>query len=156
MRKLTELKKETAERAARNPTRYTRFSKRVLALIEEFKKGDLTSLEPVEALSRDIVEADRAAEAEGLDEGTYAVAELLHAAAPHPDGPAGVADLAREITALYGSEVHAPRSWQDRPELRRSLRASVRRVLMARDWPGWDGGLTEQIEALALTLYARG
>jgi type I restriction enzyme R subunit len=155
VRKLTELKKETTERAERNPTRYTRFSKRVQALIEEFKKGDLTSLEPVEALARELVEADGAAEAEGLDEGTYAIAELLHAASPHPDGPAGVAELARKITDLYGSEVHAPRAWQDRPELRRGLRAAARRALMDRDWPGWDGGLVEQIEALAVTLYAR-
>ena len=36
--KLAELKKETSERAASNPARYTKFSDRVKELIEQFNK----------------------------------------------------------------------------------------------------------------------
>ncbi|MBK7760761.1 MAG: type I restriction endonuclease subunit R [Deltaproteobacteria bacterium] len=155
VRKLTELKKETTDRVERNPTRYTRFSKRVLALIDQFKKGLLTSTEPLEALARELVEADGAATADGLDEGTYAVAELLHAAAPHPEGLMGWAALAKEITDLYGSEEHAPLAWQDRPEIRKTLRQRVRRMLMAGGVTGWETGLAEQVDELAVKLFAR-
>ena len=63
VRKLAELKKETAEQAATNPARYEKFSDRIKELIKQFNAGLFDAeeiLDATEALAREVLAEDEA------------------------------------------------------------------------------------------------
>ena len=80
VRKLAELKRETAERAAKNAARYARFSDRIKELIAQFNRG-LLSAEEILGAIKEVAEAvrdeDAAHEQSGLTERAYGIARIL-------------------------------------------------------------------------------
>jgi type I restriction enzyme R subunit len=80
VRKLTELKKETRERAAKNPARYDKFSDRIKQLIKEFNAGLLDAakaLDTAKAIAEGVVAEDGAHKDSGLPERAFDVHAIL-------------------------------------------------------------------------------
>ena len=78
VRKLSELKKETSERAAQNPARYEKFSDRVKELIEQFNAGLLSDRAALDAL-QDVAEGVQAEDEAHQGSGLHKTAFDLHA-----------------------------------------------------------------------------
>lgn len=176
IRKLTELKAITAEKAIENPLRYERFSERVLALIQQMEQNLLDAksiLTETEAVSHDLQAETRAHEATGLSERAYGVYTILDAfrstggqpgevAQPQAEGiRSGILkrfDLlkltAEQIDGLYTSDASAPAGWHLKEEMRKELRQQVRAL-------AHEAKLTDlmavpaRVEEFALRHYAR-
>lgn len=173
VRKAAELKKETAERAAKNPARYEKFSDRIQALIKAFNAGLLSAealLKAAEETAKEIVAEDQAHQSSGLSERAYGVRAILAAFVPKGDGAAGGAgggggagdqDLealqqaALAIDALYASDASAPTHWQDKPELRKDLRGQVRRLVKDLGLSGWKEEVPQAVDAFAVREYRK-
>ena len=176
VRKLTELKKETSERAASNPARYDTFSQRVKELIEEFQQGlfdEEEVLERAKAIAEGVREEDGAHEGSGLSERAYGVAKILEKFQPpapgvsEPEGPSygggggGEKQLsevelaAAAIDALYASDQTAPTYWQDKEVLKKELRGQVRRILQPLGLPGWQKDIPIEVEHYAVRHYRK-
>jgi type I restriction enzyme R subunit len=176
VRKLTELKKETSERAASNPARYESFSQRVKELIEEFQKGlfdDEGALERAKAIAEGVREEDGAHEGSGLSERAYGVAKILEKFQPPAPGVAEpeepsyggggggekplseVERAAAAIDALYASDQTAPTYWQDKEVLKKELRGQVRRILQPLGLPGWQKDIPLEVEHYAVRHYRK-
>jgi type I restriction enzyme R subunit len=141
VRKLTELKKETSERTAKNPARYAKFSERIRQLIEKFQKGLIDAAQAlVEAkkTAEDVVAEDKAFEDSGLSKTAYDVYKILEQYVPGGEKPLMLADSATKIEEIYRTHSEATAYWQDKPQSRKKLLQEVRRVvhsLGASDWP---------------------
>lgn len=141
VRKLTELKKETSERTAKNPARYGKFSERIRKLIEQFQKGLLDAaqaLAEAKQAAEDVVAEDKAFEDSGLTKTAYDVYKILEQYVVPGEKAMLLADSATKIEEIYRSHSEATAYWQDKPQSRKKLLQEVRRVvhpLGASDWP---------------------
>lgn len=80
VKKLVELKKETSERAEKNPARYEKFSQRVQELIEKLQKGLIDAKEAMDGAKKtatDTAKEDAAFKTSGLNEKAYNVSKIL-------------------------------------------------------------------------------
>ncbi|MDC3378674.1 HsdR family type I site-specific deoxyribonuclease [Planctomycetota bacterium] len=80
VRKLAELKKETRERATKNPARYEKFSDRVKELIQKFNAGLLDAkdaLKATEAVAKEVLAEDEAHKGTGLNERAFGLHAIL-------------------------------------------------------------------------------
>ena len=184
---LAALKRETAERAAKNPVRYEKFSDRVKQLIEEFNAGLIEAGEAYEAanqLGREVLAEDEAHQGTGLSERAYGVAAILErfeieegpdggeggvdgdegSGDPEgsepgsgPDGPrlTPLQEVAQAIDQLYASDDSAPPHWQEKSQLKKSLRAQVRRMIMDLGLRGWEKEIPAAIEHYAVQHYSK-
>jgi type I restriction enzyme R subunit len=175
VRKLTEMKKETSDRAARNPKQYDTFADRVRVLIKEFQDGLLNAkqaMDEAKEVAIAVQKEDAAHEGSGLSKGAYAVWKILelHRAALAPgvaaDDVASAAaggsaasnpleQAAAEIEGLYASPDTAPTNWQDKPQLKKDLRGQVRRIVMHLGLEGWQAEIPQEVEHYAVLHYAR-
>lgn len=185
VRKLAELKKETSERAAKNPARYERFSDRIKELIEQFNAGLLTDREALDAtrsVAEDVRAADAAHEGSGLPKRAFDLHALLETfrseapEAPAPSetaepppppyeaggngeadgpGPSGLERAALAIDALYASDETAPPHWQDKGQLKKDLRGRVRRLVRDLRLEGWAKQVPHAVEQYALLHYRK-
>jgi type I restriction enzyme R subunit len=140
VRKLAELKKETSERAAKNPARYEKFSDRIKELIRQFNAGLLNAeetLDETERLAREILAEDDAHKGSGLNERAYGVHAILESfetqpgilaePPPPPWGAAGepaltpIQQAALAIDSLYASDQTATAYWQEKTQLKKDL-----------------------------------
>ncbi|MEM0962270.1 MAG: HsdR family type I site-specific deoxyribonuclease [Bacteroidota bacterium] len=172
VRKLAELKKETSERAARNPARYEKFSDRVKELIAEFNAGLLDEREALDA-SKEVAEGvaaeDEAHTGSGLHKTAYDVHAILEGFLPAPDGTAEpkspgyrsdggtgqpersrLEQAALAIDALYASDETAPPHWQDKSQLKKGLRGQVRRLVKDLGLDGWQKQVPQAVEHYAV------
>lgn len=178
VRKLAELKKETSERAARNPARYEKFSDRVKELIEQFNAGLLDAQEALHA-SKEVAEGvageDRAHERSALPERAFDLHAVLERFRPAPteaaepeasyeaDGGGGdgrpalspLEEAALAIDALYASDDTAPPHWQDKPQLKRGLRGQVRRLVRDLGLEDWAKQVPQAVEHYAVLHYRK-
>jgi len=175
VRKLTELKKETSERSAKNAARYDKFSDRIKALIEQFSKGLLDAakvLEEAKKVAEDVRAEDAAHEGSGLNARAYGIAAILESfaratpenavaeapAPPYGGAPAALTPLqqaAREIDALYASDENAPTYWQEKSELRKALRGQVRRLVQHLGLEGWHKEIPLAVDQHAAVAYRK-
>lgn len=185
VRKLSELKKETKERADKNPARYEKFSDRIKELIAKFNEGLLTAEDTLKA-SKEVAEAvlaeDKAHQGTGLNErayGIHAILEKHRAERDSGDGGepkddtevkdepdpgtepsrrewlAAYQEAARAIDALYGSDESAPLHWQEKAQLKKSLRGQVRRLVKNLDLDGWAKEVPLAVEQYAVIHYSK-
>jgi len=181
VRKLAELKKETSERAARNPARYEKFSDRIRELITQFNAGLLdaeTTLDGAEALAKDILAEDDAHKGSGLSERAYGVSAILEnfqlREVAQPDPPYGddedtsdgggasgqstltaIQQAALAIDAIYASDETAPAHWQDKTQLKKGLRGQVRRLVKDLGLEGWARQVPQAVEHYAVIHYSK-
>lgn len=178
VRKLAELKKETSERAARNPARYDRFSDRVKEIIQQFNAGLLDAQNVLDA-SREVAEGvraeDAAHQASGLPKTAFDLHAILEAFKPagavaDPDEPyragadtppadgdgdggprlSALEQAALAIDALYASDETAPPYWQDKAQLKKGLRGRVRRLVRDLGLDGWAREIPQAVERYAV------
>lgn len=174
MRKLSELRKETAERAAQNPVRYEKFSDRIKELIKRFNAGMLDAeetLDATEALAKEILAEDQAHEGTGLNKrafGVYAILENFQAPlSPRIDsssqggdeggesGLTAIQQAAMAIDELYGSDDTTPLHWQEKTQLKKDLRAQVRRLVKDLGLDGWQKQVPQAVEQYAVIHYRK-
>ncbi|MCP3997063.1 MAG: DUF3387 domain-containing protein [bacterium] len=173
VRKLAELKKETAERAARNPARYEKFSDRIKELIQQFNAGLLDAdeiLDDTESLARELLAEDEAHKGSGLGElafGIHAILETFKgpvdfiAQPPATYGDEGGSELtaiqraALAIDSLYASDETAPPHWQERSQLKKGLRGRVRRLVRDLALEGWARRIPVAVEHYAVLHYRK-
>ena len=176
VRKLSELKKETSERAAKNPARYEKFSDRIKELIKQFNAGLLDAkqiLDATEEVAREVVEEDEAHQGTGLNERAYGIHAILEKFKGQPkeaadrkppaykegeDGEPGLSPLqqaALAIDALYGSDETAPTYWQDKTQMKKGLRGQVRRLVKDLGLEGWAKQVPLAVEHYAVIHYSK-
>ncbi|MED5369675.1 MAG: HsdR family type I site-specific deoxyribonuclease [Myxococcota bacterium] len=176
VRKLSELKKETTERAAKNPARYEKFSDRIKELIDKFNQGLLEAQQTLD-FSKQVAQAltteDQAHQGTGLSERAFSIHAILesfaiqHTVDPQGDGyKAGdtkptepklsaLQKAALDIDALYASDESAPPHWQDKSQLRKELRGQVRRLVKGLGLDGWAKEVPSSVEHYALQHYRK-
>jgi type I restriction enzyme R subunit len=174
VRKLAELKKETAERAAANPARYERFSDRIKELIAQFNQGLIDAekaLKESEKLAKEVVAEDQAHRGSGLNQRAYGVKKILERFRPPTEGVSETAEppwggggkpgldplqqAAAEIDEIYASDDSAPLYWHDKGQLRKDLRGQVRRIIMHLGLDGWQKQIPQDIENYAVRHYRK-
>ena len=177
VRKLAELKKETAERAARNPARYEKFSDRIKELIKQFNAGLLDAeeiLDASEALSKEVLAEDEAHRGTGLNERAFGVNAILEKFKAQPtgvgepdpppygrgdtDGDSGLTAIqqaALAIDAIYASDETAPLHWQEKTQLKKGLRGRVRRLVKDLGLDGWTKQVPLAVEHYAVIHYSK-
>ncbi len=180
VRKLAELKKITAEKAAKNPAQYEKFSDKIKELIEQFDKGLIDpqqTLFDTEKVAKGIQTEDQAFVSSGLSQRAYGVAKILERYADGegpgddtvkegPDVPYGggqgkpksltaLQEVAAEIDALYASDDTAPMYWQDKIQMKKELRRAVRKLVMPLKLPGWKKEIPLDVEHYAVQHYGK-
>jgi len=156
IRKSTELRKVTSERIDQNPVRYGKFSDRLREIISRLEKAQVNlaaELKALEQLAKDIETEDRAHEGSGLSAEAYGVYKILEELGQEANDNA-LQELAQAIDSLYASDQTAPRLWQDKDQLRKSLRGEVRVKLHSAGVPNIKA-VAEQIEEFALKHHAK-
>jgi type I restriction enzyme R subunit len=177
VRKLAELKKETAERAATNPARYEKFSDRIKELIKQFSAGLMDAkeiLDATEALAKEVLAEGEAHKGTGLNERAYGVNAILEKFKAHPtavaepdpppygsDEEAGRSSLtaiqraALAIDGLYASDETAPMHWQEKAQMKKDLRGQVRRLVKGLGLDDWKIQVPSAIEHYAVIHYSK-
>jgi type I restriction enzyme R subunit len=177
VRKLAELKKETSERAVRNPARYEKFSDRIKELIQQFNAGLFDAektRDATEALAKEVLAEDEAHKGTGLNERAFGVSAILETfkaletAVGEPDRPpyeggeddheprlTAIQEAALAIDALYASDETAPSHWQEKTQLKKGLRGQVRRLVKDLDLDGWAKQVPVAVEQYAVIHYGK-
>ncbi len=173
VRKLVELKKESTERAAKNPARYGTFSERIQQLIDSFRAGLIDAAEMMRearATAKAVQAEDRAFEESGLNELAYDLFKILERfkgdeeelmfaepQAGYGEDPIAKSPLhaaAAEIDALYRTHEEASAYWQDKDQSRKKLRRLVRRIVRPLALSDWKT-LAGSIDHFAVRHYAK-
>ena len=177
VRKLAELKKETAARTATNPARYEKFSDRIKELIKQFNAGLFDAeeiLDATEALAKEVLAEDEAHKGTGLNERAFGVNAILESfeapatvvaegdAPSYGDGEVdrdsgltAIQQAALAIDALYASDESAPLHWQEKTQLKKGLRGKVRRLVKDLDLDGWAKQVPVAVEHYAVIHYSK-
>lgn len=151
IRKTTELRKVTSERVDQNPIRYGKFSERLREIIQRLEKAQVNlaeELKELEKLANDIQAEDKAHEGSGLSSEAYGIYKILEELGKGANDNA-LQSLAKDIDALYADDQTAPRLWQEKDQLRKSLRGLIRVKLHTAGIADIKA-VTEQIEEFAL------
>ncbi|WP_413205035.1 type I restriction endonuclease subunit R [Rhodospirillum sp. A1_3_36] len=126
IRKTAETRRTVTERISQNAHQYGKFSDRLRELLKRMDAAQVSwadLLKETEELARDIRAEDRAHEGSGLSRGAYGLLQVIHSFAEEGSDGEG---LAQVIAGLYESDETAPRLWQEKEGLRKSLRQEVR------------------------------
>lgn len=177
VRKLSELKKETAERAAKSPAQYEKFSDRIKELIKEFNAGLIDAdetLDATEALAKEVLAEDEAHVGSGLNPRAFGIHAILTAhqapglgvgaeaespaygdAAESDPSTTALQRAAAAIDALYASDDSAPAHWQEKTQLRKELRREVRLLVKDLGLEGWAKKVPQAVEHYAVIHYSK-
>jgi type I restriction enzyme R subunit len=177
VRKLSELKKETSERAAKNPARYEKFSDRIKELIDKFNAGLLEAQETLDMakkVAEGVATEDQAHQGTGLNERAFSIHAILEkfkpaeppvAAEGEGEYNAGgetpepklsaMQEVAKAIDELYASDESAPPHWQDKAQMKKGLRSAVRKLVRTLDLPGWKKDIPMEVEHYAVLHYSK-
>lgn len=156
IRKSTELRKITSERIDQNPIRYGKFSDKLREIIQRLEKAQANlaaELQEMEQLAKDIEEEDKAHEGSGLSVEAYGVYKILEALGEGANDNI-LQELALTINNLYMDDQTAPKLWQSRDQLKKTLRQEVRSYLHSAGVPNIKD-VAEQIEEFALKHHAK-
>jgi type I restriction enzyme, R subunit len=174
VRKVTELKKTISEKVKLNPEQYEPFSKRLKAIIDRLNQGldeAAQTLKDLEELSNDLINEEQAHTRTGLTKtahGIYKILEAykskrerkpLEAVAEHPADYEPrlnqLQKIAAEIDDLYQSDETAPPGWYLKEQMRKDLRAVVRRIVHPLREEGLENWkeIPDKVEQYALKHY---
>ena len=160
LKKTTELRKMTEARLAENYHQYARFSEKLKELIERMGDDQVSwseKLKAVEQYARELEEEATAHEGSGMDAGAYALLRVIEAITGDTVSAKKQKSLAEKASELYMDDVLAPRLWNTKEGLRKTLRQEVRK---AAHKLGFNQEhlleLSVQIEEIAVKHYARG
>lgn len=173
-RKAAELKKHTQEKTEENEVRYKKFSERVLEVIRRMEQGQeaAEALKELEKITKDLERESEAFKGSGLSPKAYDILQILKAfryegtaeggATKEPQGTDAdreilnaLKDVAMAIEATYQSDQSAPPGFHLRAELRKELRAIVRRILQPTGLKGWQKELPFKVEEYALRSFVK-
>ena len=157
IRKSTEMRKVTTERMSKNPLQYQRFSDRLLEILKRLETAQANytdELQALEELAKDIETEDTAHKDAGMDEHAYRMYKILEAFAAELGDEKPDEVLAEDLNALYANDETAPILWQDREQLKKSLRQQVRQTLFQHGY-GNMKAVAERIEEYALKHHAK-
>lgn len=157
IRKTTELKKVTQAKIDDNPYQFGKFSEKLRQLLEKMASAQLTWAEKVQAANDyyDELDAeDKAHQGSGLSREQYGVWQALTGHGSEVASNDQLKKLAIDLARIYEL---APAQWQDKPELRKDLRQSVRKQAHVVGMRNPALGLAvEQVEDYAMKHLAKG
>ncbi|CCQ72764.1 type I restriction endonuclease subunit R [Magnetospira sp. QH-2] len=154
IRKTTELRKTVYEKLGENPHRYGKFSDRLKELLERMEGAQLSwadKLKVAEELAKDIDAEAKAHKGTGLSEDAYGIMKVLETFLPEGFALDDLTDAARKIEGIYGD---TPPLWQEKAELRKTLRQQVRQMAHELGF-GNLKALSEEIEEFALKTFSK-
>jgi len=155
IRKSTELRKTVYEKLDDNPHQFGKFSDRLKELLERLDDAQLSwadKLKMAEELAKDIDEEAKAHEGSGLSEQAYGFMKVLEALIQDALDADALNELALSITELYEG---LPSHWEEKTELRKTLRQQVRKLLNGIGLKGTIlKSVPEEIEEFALKAFA--
>lgn len=159
IRKSTELKKITTDKVAENPLQYKKFSERVLEILKKFEQGQMdaaTALEHYEQVAKDLDAEDKAHEKSGMSSAAYGIFKILESFSSdlNEEQKSRFEELATSIHDMYRSDQTAPKLWQEKEQLKKSLRQQVRKgvhPLKLKDWKM----IPEKVEEYALKNFIK-
>lgn len=176
-RKAAAMKKYTREKTEENDVRYRRFSEKVLEIIQRLEQGqvtDETALKEMKSVSDEMETETRAYEKSGLTPGAYDILQILRAfryeseatdsseqtkqtqeTSEQREIQNALKVVASKIEEIYQSDEKAPPGFHLRSELRKDLRATVRRILQPTKLKGWEKELPFKIEEYALKHFIK-
>jgi type I restriction enzyme, R subunit len=159
IRKSTELKKITTEKVAENEPRYGKFSERVLEILKKFEKGQIdaaTALENYEQVAKDLHEEDNAHKDSGMPPAAYGIFKIIESFSADMDDAKKVKfeELAVAIHVLYDNNQTAPKLWQEKEQLKKSLRQQVRKLVHPLKLKEWKS-IPEKVEEFALKNFMK-
>ncbi len=155
VRKAAELKRVTRELVDKNPAQYGRFSERVLEIIRRFEEGQIASAEGLkdfEDLTGGINAEQGAHDELGMSERAFAVLRIMEQHAADADhGTLQAAAMA--VDAVYADAQRAQPLWFSMDGLRKTLRQTVRRLVVEHDLPEAKA-IRDAVEDYAVHAYA--
>lgn len=156
IRKSTELRKITSERIDQNPIRYAKFSERLREIISRLEKAQINladELKELEKMAQDIDKEDKAHEESGMNAEAYGIYAILLELGQGANNQI-IQHLAEQINELYANDQTAPKLWQDKEQLKKSLRSEVRVKLHQAGIPDIKA-VAEQIEQFAIKHHSK-
>lgn len=155
VRKAAELRRVTRELVDKNPAQYGRFSERVLEIIRKFEEGQIASAEGLKDFE-DLtggINAEKGAHDElGMSERAFAVLRIMEQHAADADhGTLQAAAMA--VDAVYADAQRAQPLWFSMEGLRKTLRQTVRRIVVEHDLPEAKA-IRDAVEDYAVHAYA--
>jgi len=157
IRKTTELRKVTYEKLADNPHQYGKFSERLKALLRKMDDAQISwaeKLKAAEELAKDIKAEEIAHEGTGLSQTAFGILAVLKHFEQQGDTKE-LETLAAAIEVLYLDNESAPPLWQEKGELRRTLRQGVRQIAHGLGFCDVIA-LSEQVEEYAIKHLSKG
>ncbi|MBF0383036.1 MAG: HsdR family type I site-specific deoxyribonuclease [Magnetococcales bacterium] len=159
IRKATELKKITTEKVAENEPRYGKFSERVLEILKKFEQGQIdaaTTLKNYEQVAKDLDAEDKAHEESGMPPAAYGIYKIIESYSADMDDDLKIKfeQLAIGIHDLYNNDQTAPKLWQEKEQLKKSLRQQVRKLVHPLKLKEWKS-IPEKIEEFALKNFIK-
>lgn len=152
IRKTAELKRTTYARLEDNEHRYGKFSDRLRELLEKMDSTQLTwaeKLQAAEDYAKDLLAEDKAHEGSDLNHTEYGLWQVTTSFTPSEMDEDNTKALARAAHEIYADDQSAPPLWQDKAELKKSLRQRVR--LLAHENGLNDlRGYADQVEDFAI------
>jgi len=175
VRKVAELKKAISIKMKSNKAQYLPFSNRLKEIIKRLESNQVDigkTLEELEQISKDINDEEKAHENTGLTKNAHGIYVILKGfkepdksaetpatgsknnPADEPGELSKLKKLAKFIDGLYGSDDKAPRGWEHKPEMRKSLRQEVRENAFKAGHEDWKN-IPMRIEEYALKHYIK-
>ena len=129
-------------------------------------------MEATEAIAKAVLVEDQAHEGTGLNERAYGIHAILEKFRPPPEGVAEpkatydaggkgepkltlLQEAAVAIDELYASDETAPTYWQDKRQMKKDLRATVRRLVRGLKLEGWAKQVPLAVEQYAVAHYRK-
>ena len=155
VRKSAELRRVTRELVDKNPAQYSRFSERVLEIIQRFEKGQIAAAEGLREFE-DLaggINAEQGAHAElGMDERAFSILRIMETSAPDIDH-ANLQIAAVGVGAVYANAQRSQPSWFFMDSYKRELRRQVRHILGEHRVPEAKV-IRDEIEEYAIHAYS--
>lgn len=155
VRKAAELRRVTRELVDKNPAQYGRFSERVLEIIRKFEEGQIASAEGLKDFE-DLtggINAEKGAHDElGMSERAFAVLRIMEQHAADADH-ATLQAASIAVDAVYADAQRAQPLWFSMEGLRKTLRQTVRRIVVEHDLPEAKA-IRDAVEDYAVHAYA--
>lgn len=156
IRKTTELRKTVYEKLSDNPHQFGKFSERLKELLEKLDDAQLSwadKLKMAEELAKDLDAESSAHEGSGLSEVAYGILKVLESYKTDDMVEDTLQKTAGQVADIYDA---TPAMWQEKLELRKSLRQQVRQVIHGGGFTGKSlKALPEDIEEFALKNFIK-
>ena len=158
LKKTTELRKITQIRLAENYHQYARFSEKLKELIERMDDHQCSwadKLKAIEQFAKELEAEARAHEGAGMNYETHALLRVIESVSGDSASKDAQRSLAEQAEQLYTDEMLAPRLWQTKDAVKKTLRQRIRKSAHRLGFEQLRE-LPVEIEEMALKLFAKG